>query len=46
MPKEVDMPEGQYRAEGHQPAFDELVSKEEYDSSTPLGQFRPYSDPP
>jgi hypothetical protein len=44
--EEVDIPEAQYRAEGHQPVFDELLSKEEYDSSIPLAQIRPHSNPP
>ena len=44
--EEVDIPEAQYRAEGHQPVFEELLSKEEYDSSIPLAQIRPHSNPP
>ena len=44
--EEVDIPEAQYRAEGHQPVFDELLSKEEYDSYMPLTQIRQRSDTP
>jgi hypothetical protein len=40
---ETHMPEEQYRAEGHPPDFDELLSKEEYDSSIPSGLIRPRS---
>jgi hypothetical protein len=39
---EIDIPEEQYRREGHQPDFDELLSKEEYDSAIPSGQIRPH----
>ena len=32
---EFDILEAQYRAEGYKPDFDELLSKEEYESATP-----------